>query len=74
MKTFYAIVLLAFVGLAILSCSDQSQSPVAAEEQSSLDKVMITEYTFTNSPEPFTADPYDYMNVAGRTTDSRQIL
>ena len=68
MKTILSvIVLLTFLFLVMLGCSDQSQSPVAPAEQSSLDKITITEYTFTNSPEPFTANPYDYMKVVGKT-------
>ena len=68
MKTIQGLlVLFGIVILAMLGCSDQSQSPVAPAEQSSLDKVIINEYTFTNSPLPFTANPYDYMNIAGRT-------
>ena len=68
MKTILsAFALFAFIFLVMLGCSDQLQSPVAPAEQSSLNKVTITEFTFTNSPLPFTANPYDYMNIAGRT-------
>ncbi len=62
-----AFVLFAFLFLAMLGCSDQSQSPVAPAEQSSLDKAIITEYTISSSPAPFIADPNDYINIAGRT-------
>lgn len=61
------LVLFTFLFLALLGCSDQLQSPVAPAEQSSLDKVTITEFTFTNSPEPFTENPYNYMKIVGRT-------
>lgn len=75
MKTIQGmIVLFAIVFLAMLGCSDQLQSPIAPAEQSSLDKVIITEYTFTNTPEPFTANPYDFMNIAGRTLHLKIIL
>ncbi|HCY78081.1 MAG TPA: hypothetical protein DHV28_19415 [Ignavibacteriales bacterium] len=69
MKKFrFAIVLCAFLFLAMLGCSDQSQSPVTPAEQSSLDKIIITEYTITSSPVlPFTENPYDYILMAGRT-------
>lgn len=67
MKTFSVLVLLVLTGLIFTSCSDQSQSPVAPAEQSSLSKAIITEYTITSSPAPFTANPNDYILIAGRT-------
>jgi hypothetical protein len=62
-----AFILFAFLFLTILGCSDQSPSPVAPLEQSSLNKAIITEYTLTTSPAPFTANPADYIFMAGRT-------
>jgi hypothetical protein len=49
------IVLLAFIGLTLVGCSDQSQSPVAPTDQSisgqvSLDKITIREFTGTSFP------------------------
>jgi hypothetical protein len=48
--TNFFIVLLAFVGLALVSCSDESQSPVTPIDQVSLEKVTITDFTFTDAP------------------------
>jgi hypothetical protein len=57
MKKFRsAIVLFSFFFLAMLGCSDQYQSPVAPAEQSSLDKVTITNYTCINYPIGFTGE------------------
>jgi len=69
MKKFRcAIVMFAFLFLAMLGCSDQSQSPVTPAEQSSLDKVIITEFTATSIPVlPSNVNPFDYINIAGRT-------
>lgn len=68
MKKFASsIFLFAILFLAMLGCSDQYQFPVGPAEQSSLDKIIITEISFTSSPQPFTANPYDYIFIAGRT-------
>ena len=51
MKTLKCvIVLLAFVGLSLVSCSDEQQSPVTPIDQSSLQKVIITNFTFSHYP------------------------
>jgi hypothetical protein len=43
-------VLLAFGGLMLVGCSDETQSPVGSTEQSSLEKAIITNFTFYNFP------------------------
>ena len=51
MKTLKCIIVLfAFVGLWLAGCSDNSQSPVAPTDQSSLDKVIIRDFTGTDYP------------------------
>ena len=56
MKTLiYAVVVLVCVGLSLPGCSDKSQSPVAptdqaAQQLASLEKAIITNFTFTHSP------------------------
>ncbi len=56
MKFFkFAVVLLAFVGLSLIGCSDKSQSPVSPADQSinqpsSLEKVFTREFSGTNTP------------------------
>jgi len=51
MKTLKCVLaLFAFVGLMLFGCSDETQSPVSTTEQSSLQKVIITNFTFTNFP------------------------
>lgn len=55
MRTFtYAVVLLAFAGISLLGCADESQAPVAATDQAaresgSLAKCTITNFNFTHS-------------------------
>jgi hypothetical protein len=44
------IVLLAFVGLSLVGCSDKQQSPVSPTNQGSLDKDIIREFTGTDVP------------------------
>jgi hypothetical protein len=62
MKTLtYAVVLLAFVGLALLGCADKSQSVVAptgqaAQVPASLEKSIITNFAFTHSPVGLTGE------------------
>lgn len=50
MKTFSALFLIVFIGLSFLSCSDQSQSPVSADEQAVLQKAEITSCNFVHYP------------------------
>ena len=47
-KIFF--VLFVFVGLLLVSCSDEQQSPVSPTDQSSLDKVIIRDFTGTDYP------------------------
>jgi hypothetical protein len=63
----YFAVLFFFIGLLVAGCCDESQSPVSALENGALEKVKNVEYTFTSAPEPFTANPANYMIIAGRT-------
>jgi len=44
------IVLFAFVGLVLVGCSDEQQSPVTPIDQASLEKVIITNFTFSHFP------------------------
>lgn len=58
MKTLKCVLtLFAFAGLMLVSCSDQSQSPVSPNEQVSLEKKTIHYITCTNVPVP---PPYPY--------------
>ena len=51
MKTLKCvIVLFTFVGLSLVGCSNEQQSPVTPIDQSSLEKVIITNFTFTHFP------------------------
>ncbi len=51
MKTLKCVLaLFAFAGLLLVGCSDETQSPVSSTEQSSLQKVIITNFTFTDFP------------------------
>jgi len=51
MKTLKCvIVLLAFVGLSLVSCSNEQQSPVTPTDQGSLEKVIITNFTLSHYP------------------------
>ncbi len=51
MKTLKCVlVLFAFMGLLLVGCSDEQQSPVTPIDQSSLQKVIITNFTFTHFP------------------------
>ena len=43
-------VLFVFVGLILVSCSDEQQSPVSSTDQGSLSKVIIREFTGTDYP------------------------
>jgi hypothetical protein len=49
-KSRSAIVLFAFLFLAMLGCSDQLQSPVAPDEQAELQKAKITTCNFVHYP------------------------
>jgi hypothetical protein len=55
-KTKFFFVLFAFVGLLFVSCSDEPQSPVTPIDQGSLEKVIITNFTFTDAPIGFTGE------------------
>jgi len=48
--TKFFIILLAFVGLSLVSCSDEQQSPVTPIDQGSLEKVIITNFTLSHYP------------------------
>jgi len=48
--TKFLFVLLAFVGLLLVGCSDELHSPVTPIDQSSLEKVIITNFTFSHFP------------------------
>jgi hypothetical protein len=51
MKTLKCVfVLLAFVGLSMISCSDELQSPVTTTDQGSLEKVIITNFSLSHYP------------------------
>ena len=51
MKTFLcSIVLFAFVGILVIGCSDQTQSPVSPTDQSSLQKNFSREFTLVGFP------------------------
>ena len=52
----FFFVLLAFVGLWLVGCSDKSQSPVTPIDQSSLEKVIITNFTFEHQPTGLTGE------------------
>jgi len=57
MKTLKRVlVLFSFVGLMLVGCSDQSQSPVSPSDQTSLQKNFTREFTGTNTPTAVT-DP-----------------
>lgn len=51
-------VLFAFLGFLMVGCSDKTQSPVAPIEQGSLEKCIITNFTFSHNPiePPFGGD------------------
>jgi hypothetical protein len=59
MKTLKCvIVFFAFVGFSLIGCSDKSQSPVTPIDQVSLQKVIITDFTFSDNPiPPYIIDP-----------------
>jgi hypothetical protein len=73
MKTLQNIfILFAFMGLILAGCSHQSQSPVSPAIQSiktsaSPQKSNNVEYEFSSTPDPFTANPADYIKIAGNT-------
>lgn len=51
------LMLVSFMGLMLVGCSDQSQSPVSPNDQVSLEKKTIHYFTCTNTPVP---PPYPY--------------
>jgi hypothetical protein len=53
-KIFF--VLFVFVGILLVSCSDEQQSPVTSIDQASLEKVTITDFTFNDAPIGFTGE------------------
>jgi hypothetical protein len=52
------LVLFSFVGLMLVGCSDQSQSPISPDDQLSLDKKEIHYFTIKDFPVP---PPYPYV-------------
>ena len=52
------LVLFSFVGLMLVGCSDQSQSPVSPTDQISLEKKTIHYFTIKDFPVP---PPYPYV-------------
>jgi hypothetical protein len=54
--TKFFIVLLAFVGLSLVGCSDQSQTPVSPTDQAPMQKAIITSFTVTHTPSGFTGE------------------
>ena len=44
------LVLFSFVGIMLVGCSDQTQSPVSPSDQASLQKVATREFSGTNNP------------------------
>lgn len=51
MKTLKCVLaLFAFVGLMLVGCSDESQSPVSPVEKGSLEKSIIHNFTITDVP------------------------
>lgn len=50
MKTYNVHFLIIFIGLLLLSCSDQTQSPVASDEQTALQKAEINNCNFVHYP------------------------
>ena len=64
--TKFFIVLLAFVGLALVGCSDEQQSPVTPIDQASLEKVIIINFTSNHHPiPPYIIDPGEVKLVGG---------
>jgi hypothetical protein len=53
-KMFF--VLFVFVGLLLVSCSDEQQSPVASIDKGFLEKVTITNFTFNHFPTGLTGE------------------
>ena len=58
------LVLFAFVGLMLVGCSDQSQSPVSPTEQVSLEKKTIHHVTCMDFP---IAPPYPLLVIRNTT-------
>jgi hypothetical protein len=58
MKTLKSVlVLFSFIGLMLVGCSDKNQSLIAPlDQQGSLQKAVITNFTFTHSPVGFTGE------------------
>lgn len=57
MKTLRcAIALVAFFGLSLVGCSDEPQSPTTPMDQPSLEKAILTSFTFTHYPVALTGE------------------
>ena len=57
MKTLKCVfVLLALMGLSLVGCSDEQQSPATSIDQGSLEKVIITNFTFSHFPTGLTGE------------------
>jgi len=51
MKTLkLVVVLFAFQGLILTSCSDETQSPISPVNETALEKANITNFTFSHIP------------------------
>jgi len=50
------LVLFSFLWLTLVGCSDKTQSPIAPIEQGSLEKAVITNFTFTDAPIGYTGE------------------
>jgi hypothetical protein len=58
MKRFKCVLLLfSFMGLMLVGCSDQSESPVSPSDQASIQKVATREFSGTNNPTGITINP-----------------
>jgi hypothetical protein len=64
--TNFFFVLFAFVGLLLVGCSDEKQSPVTPIDKGSLEKVIITYFTSSHHPiPPYIIDPGEVKLVGG---------
>ena len=46
----FSVVLISIVGLIVVSCNDQLESPVSPSEQASIKKVATRDFSGTNTP------------------------
>lgn len=67
MKTILsAIALFAFFGLLYTGCSEKSQAPLEPFEQGTIEKVILTQFTFSHNPiPPYIIDPGEVKLVGG---------